>query len=114
MKKIIMTALTVFIVAGAAFFASPTAFAADVTFVNKSSEVTDAAENIEGAITKDKALEIALEHAGISEEETNLLKVKKDRFESKDIYEVDFLEGIYEYKYAVDMMTGEILSVKRA
>ena len=59
-------------------------------------------------IGKDKAKQIALNHAGISESKAASIKVEYDK-EDKE-YEVDFRSGDYEYEYTIDAYSGKVLS----
>ena len=60
-------------------------------------------------IGKDKALEIALAHAGISSDEAKWQQVKQDRENGQLVYEVEFTANGLEYDYDIDVYTGEIL-----
>ena len=60
-------------------------------------------------VTKDQALQIALDHAGLSAKDVTLPKVKKDHDDGKEVYEVEFHVGFYEYSYNIDVATGVIL-----
>jgi len=70
----------------------------------------EAAAN-ENLITKEDALRIALEKAGIGAEEEQLekLKIELDTDYGKQEYEVDFCFDGYEYEYDIDAVTGSIL-----
>ena len=61
-------------------------------------------------IGKDKAKEIALEHAGLKEADVTQLFVELDYDDGVLRYEVDFRQGQYEYDYDIDAKTGKILS----
>ena len=60
-------------------------------------------------VTKDQALQIALDHAGLTTKDVTLPKVKKDYDDGKEVYEVEFHVGFNEYSYNIDVATGEIL-----
>lgn len=64
-----------------------------------------------GMIGEDKAKEIALSHAGLTEEQVQFVKVKRDYDDGRSIYEVEFYgEGADEYDYEIDAITGEIVA----
>ena len=60
------------------------------------------------AIGKDKALQIALDHAGVSSKKAANVVVEYDK-EDKE-YEVDFRAGDYEYDYTIAAYSGKIRS----
>ena len=59
-------------------------------------------------IGKDKAAQIALDHAGVSASKATNMKVEYDK-EDKE-YDVDFRAGDYEYEYTIAAYSGKILS----
>lgn len=61
-------------------------------------------------IGKDKAADIALTDAGLSETEVTRLRVSQDRDDGQDIYEVEFTCGTTEYEYEILASDGDILS----
>ena len=61
-------------------------------------------------ITKAKAKEIALAHAGVSASKATFVEVKLDREDGVQVYEVEFYSGSTEYDYEINAKTGEILS----
>jgi uncharacterized membrane protein YkoI len=60
-------------------------------------------------LTKDQALAIALEHAGLNLEEISRFKVEKDRENGVYVYEIDFEKGIMEYEYEIRISDGKLL-----
>lgn len=62
------------------------------------------------SISEDKAKEIALSHAGLSEADVTGLIAKLDYDDGVLSYEIDFRQGNTEYDYEIDAKTGEILS----
>lgn len=71
--------------------------------------LSGAAIAAEAYIAPDKALDIAVQHAGVS---GNTLRDVDIDFESrggKMIYDVEFDNGEYEYHYHIDAATGEVL-----
>ena len=62
-------------------------------------------------ITEDRAKSIAMEDAGISQEEVAFVKVKQDYDDGIRTYEVEFFTNDYkEYDYEIDWESGAILS----
>lgn len=61
-------------------------------------------------VGKDKAADIALADAKLSESDVTRLKVSKDTDDGKSIYEVEFTNGNTEYDYEILASNGEILS----
>lgn len=60
-------------------------------------------------IGKEKARDIALQHAGLSVSQVRDLDVELDRDDGKVHYDVDFEADGYEYDYEIDAETGKIL-----
>lgn len=61
-------------------------------------------------ITKEEAKSIALEHAGLTEDDVTRLSVDFDYDDGVAEYEVDFHHGGYEYDYEIYAETGKIRS----
>ena len=66
--------------------------------------------DVSGRITEADAKQIALDHAGISESETERMRVKLGRDDGVQEYEVNFYVGNREYDYDINAATGEIRS----
>ena len=80
---------------------------------SEAAQTSAAAQNASdsGMIGEEKAKEIALNHAGLSEDQTQRLLVKRDYDDGRSIYEVEFYgEGRDEYDYEIDAATGEIVA----
>lgn len=60
-------------------------------------------------LTEDQALAIALEHAGLTEEQVSYLNAHLDRDDGRWVYEIEFREGRTEYEYAVRASDGKIV-----
>ena len=63
-----------------------------------------------GDIGEDKAKAIALEHAGVAENDTSYLSVKRDFDDGVLVYDVEFYAKSTEYDYEIDSATGKIRS----
>ena len=61
-------------------------------------------------ITANQAKAIALKHAGLTEAQVTRMRVKLDRDDGRQEYEVDFYKGSVEYEYEIDAATGKIRS----
>lgn len=80
---------------------------------SETAQTSAAAQNASdsGMIGEEKAKEIALNHAGLAEDQTQRLWVKRDYDDGRSIYEVEFYgEGRDEYDYEIDAVTGEIVA----
>ena len=80
---------------------------------SEAAQTSAAAQNASdsGMIGEEKAKEIALNHAGLAEDQTQRLLVKRDYDDGRSIYEVEFYgEGRDEYDYEIDAVTGEIVA----
>lgn len=94
MKKLIALLLALLVV----FSLSASAFAA-------------APENL---ISKDRAKEIALDHAGYEESEVRFIKAKLDRDDGRYEYEIEFrADGNLEYDYSINAVNGNIVEYDR-
>ena len=81
----------------------------------KAPSTEKAVENKEGAaadnkyISVDRAKQIALEDAGLKEEDVKFTTAKFEDDNGRKEYDVEFYSGSLEYEYEIDAMTGEIL-----
>lgn len=64
-----------------------------------------------GGITDQKALEIALQHAGVAQADASRIDAHLDYDDDygKQVFDVEFHVGTMEYSYDIDPETGEIL-----
>ena len=60
-------------------------------------------------LTEDQALAIALEHAGLTEEQVSYLNAHLERDDGRWVYEIEFREGRTEYEYSVRASDGKIV-----
>lgn len=72
---------------------------------------TSTGTNTGAYIGKDRAKEIALQHAGLTYENVSFIRVELDWDDGKPEYEVEFYSGSKEYDYDIDAYTGAIRSV---
>ncbi len=66
--------------------------------------------NTENYIGETKALEIALNHAGVTTQDLLFSKSHLDRDDGRTQYDVEFYAGNKEYDYEIDAISGNILS----
>ena len=68
------------------------------------------------AVSKSKAIKIALKDAGFKKSQVKKLKAEKDTKDGVKVWEVEFLHGGYEYEYDINRKTGKIVDkeVERA
>ncbi|MBR4743101.1 MAG: PepSY domain-containing protein [Oscillospiraceae bacterium] len=81
-----------------------------IELVPEAQPATDPAATPALEITVEDAKRIALNHAGKSADEVVFEKAKREKDDGSWIYEVEFfVEGVSEYEYEIDAVTGEIL-----
>lgn len=61
-------------------------------------------------LTRDEAMAIALNHAGLTAGQVTGLRAGRDYDDGVPVYEVEFREGRWEYDYEIHAQTGRILS----
>ena len=66
--------------------------------------------SVSGPISRDQALQIALQHAGVAQSQISKLKVEQDFDDGVQKYEVEFNVGRTEYDYDIEVSSGRILS----
>ena len=66
----------------------------------------------EVSLTKEEAVEIALKHADLEEEEISKLRTERDREDGFEIYEIKFETDDREYDYEIKLEDGTILKMK--
>lgn len=64
-------------------------------------------------ISRDKAIEIALKHAGFEKTEVLDLNAELDMEMGAKVWEVDFEKDLYEYSYDINPTTGEIIKSEK-
>lgn len=74
---------------------------------DQAGNVTEQVKNEE--IGAERAKEIALDHAKLTESEVQFLRTEKDYDDGRLEYEVEFYQGRTEYSYTIDAVSGEIL-----
>ena len=64
----------------------------------------------ESLIGKEKAKQIALDHAGVNASDAKAVECELDRENGKAVYEVEFDSGEYEYSYEINGSNGKVIS----
>jgi len=64
-------------------------------------------------ISKDKAKEIALSHAGLVETDIRHYRAELDRERKAIVYEIEFDSGRYEYEYEINADTGKVIKAEK-
>ena len=71
---------------------------------------SDSADGSGDYIGKDRAREIALDHAGLQSSQVTFIRTELDWDDGRAEYEVEFYTGGKEYDYDIDAFTGDIRS----
>lgn len=79
----------------------------------KTNGTASAAAGSEKLVTKAKAEEVALGHAGLKKSQVKFFECKLDRENGIKVYEVEFDYGGYEYEYEVNAVSGKVISVEK-
>ena len=66
----------------------------------------------EALISEELAYDIALQHANVSPDQVRRQKIRLDYEHGRQVYEIDFKSGRFEYEYEVDAATGSILKAE--
>ena len=66
-----------------------------------------------GEISRDRAIELALDHAGLNKNTAYDIEAELNRDRGSIYWEVDFEDGHYEYSYDINKETGEVKKVER-
>ena len=64
-------------------------------------------------ISADQAKSIAMNHAGVSESDTRVVKLKRYHKRGEEVYDVIFVNSNAKYQYDINAVTGEIISYSR-
>lgn len=62
------------------------------------------------SVTQAQATDIALEHAGVTQEDTTSLSVEQDKEDGVEVYDIQFATSDRTYHYDVSRKTGEIVN----
>ena len=72
-----------------------------------------ASDTTQSAIGRDRAIELALNHAGLNKADVRDLEAELDRERGGTYWEVDFEHGGYDYSYDINAQTGEIVIAEK-
>jgi len=64
-------------------------------------------------ITPNRAKEIALAHAGISESAANFKQIKLDNKSGKAVYVIEFIANKLRYEFDIDASSGSIIKFEK-
>ncbi len=67
----------------------------------------------ESRTTRDKAIEAALTHAGLTRGMVKELECEQDTEDGVAVWEIEFKHGRFEYKYDIDMRSGAVLKAEK-
>lgn len=69
-------------------------------------------KNTDTVISEEEALEAALDHADLMDEDISRLHTQKDREDGMTVYEIEFETDEREYEYEINAKDGSILKMK--
>lgn len=75
----------------------------------KQANKKETAEKKPALLSKDQAIALALDHAGLGRDQVEFDDIERDEEDGRIIWEIDFDAGSYEYEYEIDAETGNIL-----
>lgn len=64
-------------------------------------------------ISRNEALRIALRHAGVTHQAAHSIEIELRRRGGRQIYEIKFVAGRYQYEYYIDARTGRIINYRQ-
>ncbi len=77
------------------------------------SENNDSIQTETTKVSKDEAKKIALEDAGVKEDEIRDFEIELDHYNGKASFEISFEKDNTDYDYEIDATTGKILERKK-
>lgn len=109
-KNNLLKVLSAAAVAGVLFFSAACSNTqTSETPVNQASGAQASTKAAESSISLEKAIEIALTHAGVSRDDASFTKTQLDSDDKIPHYEIDFIADGKEYDYEVAVSDGKIL-----
>lgn len=88
----------------------------DAEYYNPSNTISysnSQSSSTQNLISSDEAKNIALQHANLTDNQVNFIKVSKDYDDGIHIYEVEFHYNNREYNYDINAINGTILSYEQ-
>ena len=64
-------------------------------------------------LSREDAMKIALDYAGLKEDEVRFTKVQRDYDDGREVWEIEFFCNGVEYELNIDILTGRILEADR-
>ena len=77
------------------------------------SDANNTTESKTETITRDRAIELALNHAGLAKSDVRDLEAELDRERGGTYWEIDFESGNLEYSYDINAQTEEIRKIEK-
>ena len=74
---------------------------------------SDKASNLTGALTREEAIQIALNHAGFMQTDVLNLTAELDKELTHSEWEIEFDKDNYEYSYEIDAYSGDIIKSEK-
>ena len=65
------------------------------------------------ALTKEQAMQAALDYAGLKADQVTVTKCHQDYDDGRQVWEIEFVHNGIEYEMNVDMQTGRIFDADR-
>ena len=62
-------------------------------------------------LTKEEAIQVALDRVGMNEKDVTFTKIEMDWDDGRQVWEIEFLNAGYEYEFDIDARTGCILEM---
>lgn len=87
--------------------------AQDSTQTDEPAQAAPAAQTQTDYIGEAKAKSIALEHAGVNEDDALWIEVKLDREKNTVVYDIDFDAAGYDYDYEINATTGAVVKSQK-
>ncbi len=70
-------------------------------------------KKVVGGISQDDALNIALQHAGLTRGQLRYCRNERDIDHGRKVYEISFSHNGFEYEYDIDASNGNILKCEK-
>ena len=67
----------------------------------------------DGTMTKEEAMQTALDYAGLKAESVTFTRVHRDMEDGRAVYEIEFVSGSVEYEMNIDIKTGRVFDAER-
>ena len=70
-------------------------------------------EKVAGGITEEEAVERALKHVGLTKADVRRVRSHPDWEHGRQVYEIKFYQGGFEYEFDIDAESGKILKYEK-